>query len=481
MNIAMRQSILLIVLWCFFACTNSENSLQQIEKMIGDGKYSVAKELIDRTILSSEKDSVIRQYWIDRIEWMSRMEKEFPLTEDDVRSRLLGYYPELNDSMMALWENSGDLEMIRINGEKRYFNRSVSNFFRINNEAKALKISKDGEQYSGVAAFQQRYLPGLFGSNQPVVGKPFDHRVLNIRYTITLDANAVPEGEVVRCWMPYPRVGLPGSRDVELLSNSEKNFIIAPDSCLQRTVYMEKPAVKDSVTSFHVSYRVHTAAQWYDLKPDQVKPYDKNSDLYRKYTLERLPHIVLNDTIKQLAKSIVGDEKNPFEQVRLLYYWFDQNIPWAGALEYSVMSCIPEYVLKHKRGDCGMQTFLFISMARSLGIPCKWQSGWYLLPEEKNLHDWAEVYYEGIGWVPVDVSFKLVSSTDQRIREFYLNGLDSYRLIVNDDFARVLFPSKKYMRSEPYDFQRGELEWRKGNLYFDTWSYKMEIKEECLN
>jgi hypothetical protein len=31
------------------------------------------------------------------------------------------------------------------------------------------------------------------------------------------------------------------------------------------------------------------------------------------------------------------------------------------------------------------------------------------------------------------------------------------------------------MRSEPVDFQRGEVEWRGGNLYFDKWDYHMEV------
>ena len=57
-----------------------------------------------------------------------------------------------------------------------------------------------------------------------------------------------------------------------------------------------------------------------------------------------------------------------------------------------------------------------------------------------------------------------------------MNGLDSYRLIINDDYAQELFPPKRYYRSEPYDFQRGELEWKGGNLYFDKWSYRMNVE-----
>ncbi len=475
-NLIQWWSIVLLVC-LFFSCGNSIQITEQAKELIAEGNFDEASSVIVQKILPDETDSVQKDYWQNQLEWMRRMKIEFSVSGEDAKKVLTEYYPALTDSMMESWENSGDLEMRIIDGEKRYFNRAVSNFFRINKQAKEVKALRDGTQLKGVSLFQQRYLPELFETGKAVKGQPFDKREIELVYTIRLKANAVPAGEIVRCWMPYPRTGLQNLFDLELLGHSEAEYVIAPDSCHHRTIYMEKPAVLDSATVFQVSYRFRTAALWYDLRPEEVKAYDVNSDLYRKYTAERLPHIILSDTIRNLARSIVGAETNSVEQVRLLYYWLNDHIPWAGALEYSVMECIPEYVLQHHRGDCGMQTFLFLSMARSLGIPCRWQSGWYLMPEEKNLHDWAEVYYEGIGWVPLDASFKLVDSPDLRIHEFFMNGLDSYRLIVNNDVARDLFPAKKYMRSEPFDFQRGELEWRNGNLYFDTWTYSMQINK----
>jgi len=176
-----------------------------------------------------------------------------------------------------------------------------------------------------------------------------------------------------------------------------------------------------------------------------------------------------------MADSITGNETNPVEIVKKIYYWFNQNIPWAGALEYSIMPNIPEYVLKNRRGDCGMQTLLLMSMLRYKGIPARWQSGWMMPPDDKNLHDWSEVYYEGAGWVPVDVYYSLQYSENIKIKEFYISGIDSYRLIVNDGISGKLNPEKKFLRSEPYDFQRGEVESESGNLYFDKWDYEMII------
>ena len=116
-------------------------------------------------------------------------------------------------------------------------------------------------------------------------------------------------------------------------------------------------------------------------------------------------------------------------------------------------------------------------MARYAGIPAKWESGWMLHPGNKNLHDWAEAYFEGIGWVPVDQSFGRVKGSidDPDSYYFFTKGLDAYRLIVNDGISGDFYPAKIHPRSETVDFQRGEVEWRGGNLYFGRWKYKMEV------
>jgi hypothetical protein len=85
------------------------------------------------------------------------------------------------------------------------------------------------------------------------------------------------------------------------------------------------------------------------------------------------------------------------------------------------------------------------------------------------------VYYEGIGWVPLDQSFGLQNSENKQLKEFYISGIDEFRLIINDDFSSDFYPEKQFYRSEPIDFQRGELEWKGGNIYFNQWDYHLDI------
>ena len=133
-------------------------------------------------------------------------------------------------------------------------------------------------------------------------------------------------------------------------------------------------------------------------------------------------------------------------------------------------------MLKNKHGDCGQVGLTFITMARYAGIPAKWQSGFMLHPGEAGMHDWAEAYFEGIGWVPVDVSFGLVPNEDDNVYHFYMGGIDAHRYYVNEDYSGTFFPAKNHLRSETVDFQRGEVEWRGENLYFGRWSWDIEVE-----
>ena len=127
-------------------------------------------------------------------------------------------------------------------------------------------------------------------------------------------------------------------------------------------------------------------------------------------------------------------------------------------------------------GDCGQVALLYISLMRTLGVPARWESGWMLHPGELNLHDWAEVYFEGVGWLPVDVSFGRYTGSDRgAARTFYSHGIDAHRLAANSTVSGEFYPAKRFVRSETVDFQLGEVETDKGNLYYPAWDSKMTL------
>lgn len=404
-----------------------------------------------------------------------RIALDFSVTEDQVKSQIEKKYGTFSPADKENWEKKGWLEYRLINGRKMYFNRAASNLMLLKSfyEEKE-KRQTETDNDSGMI-FRRKHTEEAIkvtgNKSTPVV--PVD---MKITYTITVKQDVVPDGEKIRCWIPWPKENHSRQKNVELLNTSNKEYMIAPDSSIHSTIYMEEKSKKGFPTVFEISFLYQSSAQYFNLGTLNPLPYDKTTGNYKKYTLEQLPQICFTEHIKRLADSIAGPDENPAEVVRKIYLWFKENIPWTGALEYSIMPNIPEYVYQNRRGDCGMQTFLYMSMLRYKGIPVRWQSGWMVPPGEENLHDWCEVFYEGIGWVPSDVSYDLQKSEIPEIKQYYLSGIDSYRLIVNDGISGPLHPEKQFIRSEPYDFQRGEVEWSGGNLYFDKWNYHMKIE-----
>lgn len=470
----MRKIIFLLILFTISA--TAQTRFNDINQLVRSGEFSKAEQMIDEKLNSDNfaSDELFElQFEKERLD---RIRKDFNKTSVDVLKVINNYYPEATEADLAKWENDGSLEFKIIDGTKWYFSRAAYNLFRINKEAKKQKQLVDGIQPDPLYVFLEEYIPEVLNESANSYETLVKPVVLNLNYTVTVKPDAVPHGEIVRCWLPFPREGHGRQTNIKLLGVNVDEYIIADNNNPQRTLYVERTAQLGQPTIFNMVLEVTMFAEANFIDPDFIKPYNKTSGLYKTYTAERTPHIVFTDKIKELSNKIVGDEKNPYLVAKKIFTWISEYIPWAGAREYSTIENISDYCISRMHGDCGIKTLLFMTLCRYNGIPAKWQSGWMLHPGEVNLHDWSEIYLEGYGWVPVDQSFGLINSEEDNEKYFFLGNTDSYHLITNDDYSRPLFPAKIFPRSETVDFQRGELEWRGGNLYFDKWNYKMEVQ-----
>ena len=281
-----------------------------------------------------------------------RIGLDFSVSEEQVITQIEKRSGTFSREDMAAWEKKGWLEWRLINGEKMYFNRAASNLllikkFHEQKEERLREIGKNPRMIFRLKHTEEAYKASDNQSN-PVV--PVN---MGITYTITVHPDVVPEGEKIRCWLPWPKESQTRQQKVELLSTSNQEYIIAPDSAIHSTIYMEGLSKKGVPTVFQISFRYQSNAQYFNIAGLKILPYDKTLENYKKYISEQLPQICFTENIKRLADSITGPDENPAAIVRKIYYWFKENIPWAGALEYSIMPNIPEYVYQNRRGDCG--------------------------------------------------------------------------------------------------------------------------------
>ncbi|TAJ13724.1 transglutaminase domain-containing protein [Marinilabiliaceae bacterium JC017] len=472
-------SLLFIVMFSASSCqtnTKTVTDWDRIEEFLDKGELRLVEQITDHLKKGFTLGS--KDYYIaDSLEQIARrVALDFSLDEQEVNKQLRQKIGEYSQSDKQLWEGNNLLEGRMINGEKRYFKRAVSNLVLLLAHHQGDNLVKSaGLINEDLAEFCKAQSKGVIKESAKE-RRPVNPVKMKVSYQVTVDPDVVRAGEVIRCWMPWPKESCDRQGAVKLLNVSAENYQIAPDSVGQRSIYMEQIAQKGKPAIFQYQFEYVYKGYYCNVYDLAIAPYDTQAALYKRYTSTYPPHIVFSDDIRNLTDSLTRGETDPREQVRLIYYWIDKHIPWAGALEYSIIPNIPEYVLTNQKGDCGMQTLLFMTMARYKGIPVKWQSGWMMHPGNVNLHDWCEVYYEGIGWVPLDMSFGLQKSDNKKVKEFYVSGLDAYRLVVNDNIGAAFSPSKQFFRSEPWDFQRGEVEWDGGNVYFNQWHYHMDVE-----
>ena len=449
------------------------DTLTQVQQLVDAGQFNSAETQITTALAKSSLPSADRQALTFERERMRRIRLDFSLTAEDAQARLRRQIPDLTPAEFAAWDAAGLLERRNIDGRTLYFKRAPSNLFRLSEAALKRRSSStppwtDGPMESANAHHREVRDQALKTGKTGVAP-----RQVRVTYSLTVNADTVPNGETVRAWLPFPRA-LPGQQEnVRLIESTPAAHVIAPESTLQRTVYLEKPADAGKPTMFSITYELTVFGQYHPIDPKKVRSVTRTPAL-APYLEERAPHIVFTPAMRKFSREVVGTETNPYRIAQKLFAAVDR-IPWAGALEYSTISNISDYALHAGHADCGQQTLLLMTLLRLNGIPARWQSGWiYSETGYDNMHDWGWLYLPPSGWVPMDVTTGLMKSGDPQIDTFYLGGFDAYRIAFNDDYSQPFVPAKQHARSDTVDSQRGEVEWRGGNLYFDQWDYKFE-------
>lgn len=479
----MRKVLIFFITFTLVLVGASTSNYAQIpgkfQKLIDQGDFSQTQNLMRQELATKlDMDPIQRLEIAFQIERLERIKKDFTKTKEEILNYIKQYVPDVKEADLARWEKEKSLEFMVIDGEKKYFNNAAPNLFRINKNLKQIKKKKSG-QASPPLYNRLKDVKEIIKASKETGKKNINPVRSRVTYTLTVNRDVVPKGKIIRCWLPFPREIPNRQIDVELISCFPERHIISPnDDYLQRTIYFEQPSAEENGTKFQVVFEFTNHAVYQKIDPGIIELVNPTSKL-APYLREHPPHIVFSDNLKQLSKEIVGDETNPYYIARNIFKWIHYNIPWASAREYSTFANISDYVYQNRHCDCGMHQIMFMTLCRMNWIPTRWQSGWTTKPGGSGMHDWGEIYFEPYGWLPVDSDVGLLDSKNDEEKWFYIGGMDAYRLIVNDDYAQDLYPAKIHFRSETLDFQRGEVEWEGGNLYFDQWEW--DYKVELLN
>ena len=144
----------------------------------------------------------------------------------------------------------------------------------------------------------------------------------------------------------------------------------------------------------------------YNVERQEKNPYEEDSSPAQYLDPSLL--MPVGDRFQILADSIIGNnyKDGTIMQARALYDYVTDNVKYIKAGKYGTGDAV--YACDAKSGNCTEFHSLFISLARSAGIPSRFAVG-ASIPSERDeggidgYHCWAEFYAEGKWW-PVDIS-----------------------------------------------------------------------------
>ncbi len=110
----------------------------------------------------------------------------------------------------------------------------------------------------------------------------------------------------------------------------------------------------------------------------------------------------------ELAVKVTQGKTQPLDKARAIYDYVFTTMSYdktgTGWGHGDVL-----YACDAKKGNCTDFHSLFIAMARSQGIPARFEIGFPLPPDQHSAeiagyHCWSDFYIDGKGWIPVDIS-----------------------------------------------------------------------------
>jgi transglutaminase-like putative cysteine protease len=238
-----------------------------------------------------------------------------------------------------------------------------------------------------------------------------------------------PAKERVRIWIPVAHSD--GSQEVKVLSATG-------DLSLKKTresrfgnemYYAETTKTKQSELHFELVYdvarREHLTMGVYSPHLEDVSLSDKQ----RKQYLAPDTLVPITGLPAELAVKVAAEKPTSLDKARAIYDYVFANMRYdktgTGWGHGDVL-----YACDAKKGNCTDFHSLFIAMARSQGIPARFEIGFPLPPDKHSseiagYHCWADFFDPQHGWIPVDIS---EAWKHQEKKDYFFGAHDANRV-----------------------------------------------------
>ena len=300
----MRKKVIVILLLAVgaFSAFGQTDWLSQVESLIHKGEFNKAEALMKAL---PEKTRIDQEVRIDSlITIMGRIRKDFNLSPDDGVKMIREKMPDVTSSQVAKWKQNNKIEYMNIDGQEWWFRKAVRNLWLLADE---LKEDHEVEKWDTYNIRRKYYLEAMRSTAN--ANGVRDWRHVNITFSLDVNADAVPAGETLRVWMPFPYENL---RQKNIKFESGNRPVTMSKGSKHHTVYMEGVAEKGKPTHFEYTFS-YDVAERHICQQDllaMLEPYNTETAEYKEFTGNYPPHIIVTDDMRALAREIVEDETN---------------------------------------------------------------------------------------------------------------------------------------------------------------------------
>lgn len=421
---------------------------EDLVKLKWGGDYERLIRVIDRR-LSDETlpEALKKRLQLERI-LASRIPSQYPYSYEEALALLRANIRDFKDKELeTLWEEN-TADWIYINGRVQFHELFFENLMKTRDDygARFLGTMEDNEKNAALLRENVRLMEEHGGRTV--------HMRLLTRLSLTPEAEKACMGKTAHVYMPLP-VEYAQVRNLRLLGfegTAGEPVSVDNGSYPQRTARFETVIRGGEVWQTEFEFDNETVFR----NPDPSQVLFSQPSFY---TGEEAPHIRFTPYLRELTRSVTEGEENPLLAAEKIYRFITSQVKYSFVRSYSTVEDIPEFTAANRKGDCGFQALLFITMCRIAGIPARWQSGLYATPLTVGSHDWAQYYVAPFGWLSADCSFggSAFRQGDEKRRAYYGANLDPYRIPYASQFMHSFSREEEGLRDDPYDNQSGEV------------------------
>lgn len=421
---------------------------EDLMKLKWGGDYERLISVIDRRLADETLPAPLRKrLQLERI-LAARIPSQYSYSYEEALELLRANIRDFKDEELeTLWEEN-TADWIYINGRVQFHELFFDNLMKTRDDygARFLGTMEDNEKNAALLRENVRLMEEHGGRTV--------HMRLLTRLSLTPEAEKACMGKTAHVYMPLP-VEYAQVRNLRLLGfegTAGEPVSVDNGSYPQRTARFETVIRGGEVWQTEFEFDNETVFR----NPDPSQVLFSQPSFY---TGEEAPHIRFTPYLRELTRSVTEGEENPLLEAEKIYRFITSQVKYSFVRSYSTVEDIPEFTAANRKGDCGFQALLFITMCRIAGIPARWQSGLYATPLTVGSHDWAQYYVAPFGWLSADCSFggSAFRQGDEKRRAYYGANLDPYRIPYASQFMHSFSREEEGLRDDPYDNQSGEV------------------------